>query len=60
MRYPLPPAVDGEWVQPRRRGFFLQCCACGFVHRLDFRLHRRKIQFRAFRVGRRRRPRGTP
>ena len=49
---------EGEWVQPVRKGYLMQCCDCGLIHRLDFRLikwrmgptHvRHKIQFRAFR-----------
>lgn len=41
--------TDGEWVQPVRRGYKLACCDCGLVHRLDFRVHQHRIQFRAFR-----------
>jgi hypothetical protein len=40
---------DGEWVQPVRRGYKLACCDCGLVHRVDFRLYRGRVQFRAFR-----------
>lgn len=48
------PDVDaGEWVQPVRSGYLMECCDCGLVHRLDFRLVKwgngKKIQFRAFR-----------
>jgi len=48
-------AIDGEWIQPRRRGYKLMCCDCGLVHVLNFRLvprrrgHGRSIQFQAFR-----------
>jgi len=48
----------GEWINPRRRGYWLKCCDCGLVHFLRFRLapneygHGRKIQFQAFRVRR--------
>jgi Zn-finger protein len=47
---------DGEWVQPKRRGYMMQCCDCGLVHKLNFRLAKSKdgkrnwIQFQAFRV----------
>ena len=45
---------DGEWVQPRRKGYYMKCCACGLAHRMDFRIitNRRGhfIQFRAFRL----------
>lgn len=45
--------VAGEWVQPVRRGYILECCDCGLIHRLNFRLAKRGnrnwIQFQAFR-----------
>ncbi|HEY1361499.1 MAG TPA: hypothetical protein VGF60_04595 [Xanthobacteraceae bacterium] len=37
----------GAWTRPRMRDFREQCCDCGLVHRLDFRI-----------VGRRRSARG--
>jgi hypothetical protein len=40
---------DGEWVQPKRRGYKLGCCDCGLVHTLDFRVHAGRPQFRASR-----------
>jgi hypothetical protein len=39
--------TDGEWVQPATRGFKEQCCSCGLVHRVDYRIKDGKIQFRA-------------
>jgi hypothetical protein len=42
----------GEWVQPVRVGYKMACCDCGLVHRLDFRVHKKRIQFRAFRDNR--------
>ncbi len=47
MTYEKPEA--GEWVQPIRKGYKLACCDCGLVHRMDFRIYRRRAQFRAFR-----------
>jgi hypothetical protein len=47
---------DGEWVQPRRKDYYMKCCDCGLVHKIDFRLvgdKYKKIQFRAFRIRRR-------
>ena len=30
---------SGDWIQPmHRRGFKMQCCDCGLVHSVDFRL----------------------
>lgn len=43
---------DGEWVQPVRRGYKMACCDCSLVHRLDFRIYKGRIQFRAFRHNR--------
>lgn len=45
----------GEWVQPVRKGYLMQCCDCGLIHSLDFRIvklpsGKTKIQFRAFRI----------
>ena len=40
---------SGEWVQPKRRGYELQCCDCGLVHRFNFRLWNNRIQLQAFR-----------
>jgi hypothetical protein len=41
---------DGEWRQPVKRGFLDQCCDCGLVHRMEFRIKDGdKIEFRAFR-----------
>jgi hypothetical protein len=28
--------ANGEWVQPRFRGYKHACCDCGLVHRIDF------------------------
>lgn len=47
MRYAEPKA--GEWVQPKRKGYKMRCCDCGLVHKLDFRIVKGRIQFRAFR-----------
>lgn len=57
---PKPPrtfeqVIAGEWVSPRRAGYFMKCCDCGLVHWLRFRLVKnrygcgRKIQFQVFR-----------
>jgi len=48
---------DGDWIQPQRKNYYLECCDCGLTHRLDFRLikdriGRATIQFRAFRIKR--------
>ena len=50
MRYEEPE--PGQWVQPIRKGYKMCCCECGLVHRLDFRIRKRRIQFRVFRDNR--------
>ncbi|MBW2081585.1 MAG: hypothetical protein JRI39_00525 [Deltaproteobacteria bacterium] len=42
----------GEWVQPVEHGYKLACCDCGLVHKVDFRIHEGRIQFRMFRDAR--------
>ena len=34
----FPNVKAGEWVQPVRKGYRMQCCDCGLIHRLDFRV----------------------
>lgn len=36
----------GEWTWPRMRNFREQCCDCGLIHRLDFRIVDGRIEFR--------------
>ena len=43
---------SNEWVQPIRKGYKMACCDCGLVHDLDFRVHNKRIQFRARRNNR--------
>ena len=31
--------TDGEWIAVPRRGFKEQCCDCGLVHTLNFRIN---------------------
>jgi len=47
MKYPI--ITDGQWVQPIRRGYKMACCDCNLVHRINFRIHKGKIQLQAFR-----------
>lgn len=39
----MPPrryyqARDGEWIRITKRGFREQCCGCGLVHVVNFRV----------------------
>ena len=44
---------DGEGFAVRSgRMFRLRCCDCGLVHKFDFRVHRGRIEIRAFRDNR--------
>lgn len=43
------------WIQPRRKNYHMQCCDCGLVHVMEFRLVKTRdgrgyIQFRARRA----------
>jgi hypothetical protein len=42
----------GEWTRPRRQDFREQCCDCGLIHRLDFRIVDGKVEFRTRRDNR--------
>lgn len=42
----------GEWIQPIRLGYKFSCCDCGLVHKMDFRIVKGRVQFRAFRDNR--------
>jgi hypothetical protein len=37
-RVTYPVIAFGEWTRPRMRNFREQCCDCGLIHRLDFRI----------------------
>ncbi len=46
---------DNEWIQPRRKYYYMKCCDCGLAHKMEFRLikdslKRGIIQFRAWRL----------
>jgi len=42
-----------KWMRPERNGFRMECCDCGLVHTLQFRLvSGRYIEFRAQRNAR--------
>ena len=43
---------SNEWVQPVRKGYKMACCDCGLVHDIDFRIRKKRIQFRVRRNNR--------
>ena len=42
----------GAWETPPRQDWWLACCDCGLVHRINFRIRRRRIQLQFFRHAR--------
>ena len=50
MKYPY--AKQEEWIQPVMRGYKMICCDCGLVHKLNFRIHKGRVQFRGDRDNR--------
>jgi hypothetical protein len=40
---------DGEWIRPHKQGHADQCCDCGLVHDMEFKIVDGEIRFRAFR-----------
>jgi len=43
---------DREWIAVPKRGFKEQCCDCGLVHQLNFRIVDGQIQVQAIRDSR--------
>lgn len=41
--------TDGEWIQPPMRGGKDQCCDCGLVHTVNYRIRDGKVQVQVFR-----------
>lgn len=33
-----PILEEGEWFEPPRKDFRFQCCSCGLVHRMRFKM----------------------
>ena len=46
-RTPYYQVTDGEWVRVVKRKFRDQCCQCGSIHVMDFRVVDNAIEFRA-------------
>ena len=38
MKYKPYEPVGDDWFQPRHRRWKLQCCDCGLVHVIDFKI----------------------
>lgn len=49
------PVGPGEWVRPVMKNYFMQCCDCGLIHRMNFavtidRHGTARVIFQAFRA----------
>jgi len=45
--------TDGEWIVVPKRGYKEQCCDCGLIHRLNFKIDERgRIHIQTFRDSR--------
>ena len=48
--------INRRWVQPVMKNYYMACCDCNLVHRMDFRVvtnkktGQQKVQFRASRA----------
>lgn len=40
--------MPGDWIRPVPRGYKAACCDCGLVHKIDFRVHEGRAEFRVF------------
>lgn len=38
--------ADGEWVAPKLR-FNIACCDCGLIHKVELRIRKGAVEFRA-------------
>jgi hypothetical protein len=47
-----PQVEPGQWLTPIRKGYGIQCCDCGLVHKFDFRVRGGRIELRAWRDNR--------
>lgn len=39
---------DGEWIEPEKN-YLMACCDCSLVHKMEFRVVKGRVQFRAWR-----------
>lgn len=44
---PVITIDDDEWVTISWKGQHEQCCNCAMVHKVDYRVHEGKLQFKA-------------
>jgi hypothetical protein len=43
--------IDGEWISLPMRNYKEQCCDCGLVHRVNFRIKDGVLQAQTYRDG---------
>jgi hypothetical protein len=45
--------TDGEWIEVPKKNYKEQCCDCGVIHRMNFRVNvKGAIEIQTFRDGR--------
>lgn len=47
-----PIRQDGEWMRVENRRHRIACCDCGLIHDFEFRVRKRKVEFRVYRNNR--------
>lgn len=48
-KQPYYHVSDGEWIQIPLKGSKDQCCDCGLVHTVNYRIRAGKLQMQVFR-----------
>ncbi len=44
---------DGEWIEVPMKNHYDQCCDCGLVHKMNFRINKKgKLEVQAYRHAR--------
>jgi uncharacterized Zn finger protein len=39
--------IDREWFKPRMENWYMRCCDCGLVHKIDFKMEDGELWMRA-------------
>ena len=47
-----PKIIEGEWVEPIKKDYQMECCDCGLVHKMDFKVMKKQVYFRCHRDNR--------
>ena len=53
VKWEFPEVGPGEWVKPKRKYYYMGCCDCGLVHKMEFKIvpynNGHAVLFRAWR-----------